>query len=385
LSPEITSKYVSGRANSQEKKLVESHTVECDFCADAIEGLKLLEDGSSVKSIVDSLNNRIEVKITGREPKVVKLNYTRITSIAAVFAVLIIASFMLNKFLLNQSDKNSAISMKAEPEAPRKKTEALKDERKEVVEETLEEQSNAEPELDAIYRQEAEPISTKSTDSYKKKENKDFITGGAGTDDTYYNSGTKGYGADIPENTETKLLEKRVTLQRFADIEEDESSEVMQPAEEEFLGDIIDENRNDRDYKAESTKLAMEELSEQSVTRSKNKQTKRRSKAAMPASKSDILVANDKSSQAEVSQADAELNDLEQGKKEHSNKHYTKAITLFKQVLKDEPENKEAEWYLALSYIGAKETKEGKKVLNDIIEDKGKYQDQAQEQLDILD
>lgn len=90
ISEEALVEYVHGRLGVHLKKQVEIHINECDFCADALEGISLMENKEHAKAAIIQLNEKIANHGKAAQPagKVIIMNYWRVAAAIAIFIVL---------------------------------------------------------------------------------------------------------------------------------------------------------------------------------------------------------------------------------------------------------------------------------------------------------
>ena len=58
ISEEAMLAYIKGTLSSKEKYTVEKHLLHCDFCADAMEGLQLVNDETGISEIIADINKK---------------------------------------------------------------------------------------------------------------------------------------------------------------------------------------------------------------------------------------------------------------------------------------------------------------------------------------
>lgn len=91
ISEEMLVKYIAGNLSSAEKHGVEKHLIDCEMCADAVEGLKMLSDPNQLSSITVELNQKIKNKAgQKKEVKVVFLRQYRTQFAVAASIVLVL-------------------------------------------------------------------------------------------------------------------------------------------------------------------------------------------------------------------------------------------------------------------------------------------------------
>lgn len=130
LPEDMLLRYVNDQLTAKEKHVVEKHTLGCELCADALEGLMLMKAPSQLNGIVESLNKRIGGAGEGRKPIVLSIN--TFMAIAAGLALLIGLFFIFNTGLKEaSSDKTLSDNLKQKEEvtkSPVEKEESFKTE-----------------------------------------------------------------------------------------------------------------------------------------------------------------------------------------------------------------------------------------------------------------
>jgi TonB family protein len=113
--------YLSGKLSDAEMHEVEKHMLTCAFCEEAMEGLETREDVSTFETDVSKLKERIEQKVqkSGEEKIIVPL-YKKALRIAAMLAVLIVASVLVTNYF-KADVKQKEFSEKKKTELPKEK------------------------------------------------------------------------------------------------------------------------------------------------------------------------------------------------------------------------------------------------------------------------
>jgi len=124
--------YLSGNLSDAEMHRIEKHMLGCDFCAEAMEGLETMEDPTTFEQDVLKLKIRIDKKalLTMNEKKPLLL-YKRVLRIAAMLAVLIVASVLVTNYF-KSSIEQKEFSEKKKTQLPKKKKAAEKGEEKQA-------------------------------------------------------------------------------------------------------------------------------------------------------------------------------------------------------------------------------------------------------------
>ena len=96
--------YLAGRLHGKRLRKAELHIADCELCADAVEGLSLLNEEQQHASIVN-LESRIKERV--KEKSVIFVLFRRAVAIAAVLLLVIGGAFYLNEFI---SKKQSQVA-----------------------------------------------------------------------------------------------------------------------------------------------------------------------------------------------------------------------------------------------------------------------------------
>jgi TolA-binding protein len=110
LTKEEMIRYVNDQLSAREKHQVEKHTIGCDLCAEALEGVMAMKDTSSLKGILEKIDRRVlghEEKRTG--PTILWMDTRVRVAVAAGAALLIGAVWFFNRNL-NESVPDTHVS-----------------------------------------------------------------------------------------------------------------------------------------------------------------------------------------------------------------------------------------------------------------------------------
>ena len=122
--------YLSGKLSDAEMHIIEKHMLDCDFCAEAMEGLEAMGNSTDFKQ--DVLKLKIAIgKRTLTTPKERKplLLYKKVLRIAAMLAVLIVASVLVTNYFKSNVEQKE-YSERKKTEAPKEKKADQKGEEK---------------------------------------------------------------------------------------------------------------------------------------------------------------------------------------------------------------------------------------------------------------
>ena len=116
--------YLEGKLVAPQMHVVEKHLLGCEFCSDALEGLKSMQPGRS-REIIDELNAKIDNTVSGRTSgagKVVPFSrYYRIAAVISLFILFGGGYWYLKNAAEEKSlaeNNQSAVHEKAEPNIP---------------------------------------------------------------------------------------------------------------------------------------------------------------------------------------------------------------------------------------------------------------------------
>lgn len=94
--------YIDNRLSTDELRRVELHLVDCSFCSDAVDGLKMLAV-TDINTILHETDEAIQKKVRPRKDSVVLL--FRGITIAAVLLALITISFLINFYFHKENSQ----------------------------------------------------------------------------------------------------------------------------------------------------------------------------------------------------------------------------------------------------------------------------------------
>ncbi|MFI5164781.1 MAG: tol-pal system YbgF family protein, partial [Bacteroidia bacterium] len=107
ISEDVLIAYANNTLNAKEKHAVEKHTLGCNMCADALEGIMMMKNPSQLKGIVESLNKKISGAGEERKPIVLWMDTRVRVAVAAGLALLIGFFFLFNNSLNNSADNKT--------------------------------------------------------------------------------------------------------------------------------------------------------------------------------------------------------------------------------------------------------------------------------------
>jgi TonB family protein len=117
ISEQTMFDYIDNKLAAKERHLVEKHLLDCELCADAMEGLELVKDRNKIALVNQEIDKRI-IPIVKTEAKVVSINYKMITGIAASLLLLIGGVFFFKQYAdKGMQEKDVAVLTQTPPPA----------------------------------------------------------------------------------------------------------------------------------------------------------------------------------------------------------------------------------------------------------------------------
>lgn len=117
LSEQQLFDYIDDKLSQKERHVIEKHLLDCELCADALEGLEITKDRTRISQIKGVINERIAAT-SKKEAIVVSFNYKMVFSIAAAIALLVVGVFFFNKINLKEASMSDLAELKEESPAP---------------------------------------------------------------------------------------------------------------------------------------------------------------------------------------------------------------------------------------------------------------------------
>ena len=111
--------YLSGNLSDVEMHKFEKHMLECDFCAEAMEGLEAMVDATTFEQDVLKLKKRIEIRTQVAKKEPVFL-YKRVLRIAAMVALLVVVSVLITNYFKSNLEQKE-YSERKKTELPKEK------------------------------------------------------------------------------------------------------------------------------------------------------------------------------------------------------------------------------------------------------------------------
>ena len=122
LSEKMLFEYIDNKLNQKERHIVEKHLLDCEMCADALEGLEMVTDRNRIPLIKEAINKLILFLDSARNDKkgavVVSFNYKMAFSVAATIALLVVGAFFFNQINLKEAAMSGDMAELKETESP---------------------------------------------------------------------------------------------------------------------------------------------------------------------------------------------------------------------------------------------------------------------------
>ncbi|MBK7966093.1 MAG: hypothetical protein IPK10_12980 [Bacteroidetes bacterium] len=106
LSSQEMLDYTQGILSTQEQHRIEMHLLDCEFCADAIEGIVMMKNPNELLAIEEDLNFEIDVMTSHEENARSKVKVLFPWRIAAAFALIFVSTLTLWMVLPKKMYKN---------------------------------------------------------------------------------------------------------------------------------------------------------------------------------------------------------------------------------------------------------------------------------------
>lgn len=397
LSLDVMMDYIHDRLSNKERNHVERHTLQCEFCNEAMDGLsQSIEDNArDLIASVDEINHlesQILLSASLQEPE---------------FSLDETSDFSKKEFMLEVESSSLEMVMPAASAPMRRKEKSSIDEAKTY---TLKDTSRSINKfnwsrmaavitgllliggviffiLQQKWTKDHPVASIKKSEVNSKDNNIDIVN----TDsiiaiaplqkeplhrDQPYSDGVM--GSEVPMNKkamepnkaeEIQLEKKGISSEIYEqEIIAEKPNEFSAPAKQD--ADKLSETVMNKDIHYKSKK-------ESATNENSTRNVESKSKTAVPAASDalmldSVFIANGSSTQ---------VTDFDKALGLYNNGEYQKAIVQFLNVKKSDPKYEDARWYLAKSYTATGEKGKAKNVYLELVELKGKFKDKAEEEL----
>ncbi len=402
LSEEMLTKYVSGKLSSAQKHEVEKHLTDCDMCADAAEGLAMVADKNRISQITSELNKKIMNRAGAKkETKVIFLQQYR-TQLAVAASVVVLLGLVWF-FRSNMSMKELS------PESSEK---IFADKFEPYPAASEEEESNRVPsempatEPDAVQ----EPMKSEaradksSVEDQRSGEEEITATSKLSEED---NKNEEGYSQSVmpekkPAAPKTSAPQGDVLARDEIVLQDRSESTTKQAAPQKPVFAVTsttgtsagakDNAKKDKEADNRELKEAEKQQLEQVALQSNPKSAKQRAKSKKSAEEEPAPMQQQEVSgnvavtEAAVVKMDSVqsgtatvTDDSDLAMQKYEQKDYVGAAMDFEAALKNDPNNYNALFYSAVSYLSTGETDKAITNLNKVLEKKdGDLYDAAQ-------
>lgn len=407
LSEEMLTKYVSGKLSSAEKHRVEKHLVDCEMCSDAVEGLAMIGDEHKISRITSELNQRIQNRVEEKkEGKIIFLQQYR-TQLAVAASVVVLLGFVwFFRSSMSMKELSPETSEKIFAEKFEPYPAAAEDANAEAVQAPAVAQEESKVNVQRANRvansgsgEEGKEISVATQLSKEGGKNEQIFYQTAPEKQVAAPSTSMPQGDVVnrdeiilSDKTESNLQQSTPQKPAFSNIT---STSTASGAAAVSKNDQEADNRNLSEKKKvqEVELLALETKSQSEKYRAKDRKegktaVKKLAEAQPATPKAEIAVAEDVVMVEEnvqmkmldsVSATILTDDDSDKAMQKYEQKDYSGAAVDFEAALKKDPNNYNALFYSAVSYLGTGETDKAIANLNKVLEKKdGEFFDAAQ-------
>jgi TolA-binding protein len=299
--------YLANELDGSELRAVEVHLVDCELCADAIEGYSLMDDPAAGLGMSESIAKDISAITGHKSSKVITMGRTQMIAASVVVLVLAGVGFMINSLMNDPLDSQLAVA-ESEDAKPRTDQGAAE----EVVVE--------------------EPVNTLTPEEEPVSE------------DIKLESVTEEPSIEL----EGALAKEDLSPEPVVDVEEDEVADLDMEVEDDFVSTEKVENEAVKNAEVKtitqynsapaSTNSLGANTFELTETVAKSKDTRAKKRTA------DASVAEEKEESA---------NPYQEGIKSYTKGRYRDAAKKFELVLQSNPNHVDATYYLGASYLNS--------------------------------
>ncbi|MFH0866751.1 MAG: hypothetical protein V1904_11190 [Bacteroidota bacterium] len=410
LSSGILIAYAEGRLEADEKHLVEKHLLDCQLCADALEGISSLKDKSKLKTSLAEISEKIDRYSKGRKTRIIHFDFRMRMAAAAVLLVFVGVTFLFRYYLIKQ-DREMVAQRTVEESYPDKKE-------KDKI--TLNRDDHPNTLLEPGLKDEKASEETRKVTVYKNgqeqlkgaNENITFLPKGAIISDEGTGEAQQTFAGYYRSTIDANFSQSDTEKDTLTDISKDNDGTLAYDKSEKRLEEA--EQKNEVTMVSETkatTTVTATAGSNNNKTNAPEKNTKKdlskeKNNETPVVAGNTGVVADELMDQRYASglqlyqnadysgcltQMQSYLGDASDdhsayyycGVSQYFLGQYDSAITSLSKVLKDKKNSfyETAQWYLSLSYIGKNDTSEAEKTWKDIVKAKGSFKTQAEEKL----
>lgn len=391
ISEVMVTKYVSGKLSAAEKYGVERHLADCEMCSDAMDGLEIISDKNKISAITEELNKKIQIRINAKDVnKVVKIvfiqKYRSQLAIAASVIIILGLVFVFRYNLSMNNEPGTAASQKifADKFAPYPtEQEAIIEQAPPVPPQGSAAQREILLERNSTNEEDNEaPADDKQPSSKEVEASKQRSTGATKLGSDYYS-------VPVEEKREVQALKSVDADASGAEAGAARRAEKISNSESFEFGGVT----NSPDVSKTQTKMATDKIVRQDEeggqrtapmairlqegeSRSKVKKSSN-NQSASPSATSSFESVQPVAS--EIAGLALRSDDAYVAMQKYEQKNYQGAAEEFEKILAKEPNNYNALFYSAVSYLSLGQTDKALTNLNKILEKKdGEFYDAAQ-------
>lgn len=403
ISKETMLKFINKQLSQKELHDVQKHLIDCDFCSEALEGMKFAKNSSVLFNIDHKITARTEKKT---------IPFTRIILVAA--SVLLIAVggyYTINNFndvaqlkeneLSYQEPANMETLLAPQEEQLHEQKEAEQETEGDRItaEQEEEDRSEAKAEEKTSYYRYADEKNKDNDVSTKETQAQGYVSQNNTLPTTVATTTGSTYKTELAESDDALMdLENTVTVAQDKTVLKENSksdANIDQLAKNQAPNKVVstEKAKKSTDTK-QRTKKAMEAPSAVSVNDELNNKDAEEKLERETVTHNDNITTNETVSFSEASgglttgSTSNSRSVLTDGIADFNAKNYTKAIESFDLILAETPtttKTYEAKWYKALCLIELKDETAAKKLLNELTYVNNPFSKKAEEKLKELE
>lgn len=405
---EMLVQYVSGKLSAAEKHEVEKHLIDCEMCSDAADGLKIIADKNKISKITSELNQKIQSRVgEKKEVKIIFLQQyrTQLALAASVVVLLGLVWFFRNTMSMKEldtatsekifADKFEPYPAAAEEEinnnAPVSESPALNRSESEVARKMNEPDEHPDNISAEDKRSGGKEITVTSQLSEADTKNEEGYSRAVVTEKKTAAPVTAAPQGDVVARDEVVLQDKAESTPKqaapqkpaFASTSTTGTSAGAKDNSKKDKGDI------DRELKEAEKQQQVELIALQTKSKSGKNRAKLKKSAddqPTPAQQQEVsgnIAVTESATLSKMDSVPSEtvtvMDDTDLAMQKYEQKDYAGAAMDFETTLKKDPNNYNALFYSAVSYLSTGETDKAIIHLNKVLEKKdGELFDAAQ-------
>lgn len=393
LSQEMLTKYASDKLSPAEKHEVEKHLLDCEMCSDAVEGLKMIGDNNKISKIISELDRKILDRVGShqKEVKVIFLQQYRsqLAIAASVIVLLVLVFFFRDNMSMKELDPAASEKIFADKFEPYPAEEDEKSSIEATEASPVPESEIADEEDARKGRDDKDPVEAKKS-SGKEVVSRQLSKEASKTEDGYSSTSAEETKAVQPLAYPPPPVEERERNEE-APARKPEAPKQQSPAMESFGSAAPSSSSTGaKSASKKDNESGYENDETESMTLSTKSSRSKSKKSAEPqASQTQESLADENkmiesanmlrldTTSAGGSTVGRQSADIAMQKYEQKN--YAGAAEDFEKTLAKEPNNYNALFYSAVSYLSTDQTDKAITNLNKVLEKKnGELYDAAQ-------